>query len=168
MKAFRLLFGLALAALGTLGLGAASVPFPPDLFLLSVGDAARGGAFFRAMLAGLLAGLLEDLLRTPPRLLGLHAFGKILIGYLFAAAAARFVAEKPSSFGALVAGAVVVESLVLSTLLTVFRGEPFVLPGALSLVARAVATGLAGVALQALTKFPWKVYLAGRRRRRLG
>ncbi len=167
MRAFRFVLGLAAAAFGTLGMGAAAVPFPPDLFLLFVAGSARGGTIYRAMTAGVAAGLVEDLLRTPPRLLGLHAFSKVLLGYLLAAAAARFVVEKPYAVGGLLAGAVVIESVTLAALLSVFRGEAFALASPTALVARAVTTGLAGAGLRALIGFPWKARWAARRRRRL-
>jgi rod shape-determining protein MreD len=167
VKALRVLAGLLAALLGTFGIGAAQIPFPPDLFMVSVADAARGGTVYRAMLAGLSAGLLEDLLRTPPRLLGLHAFTKVLVGYALATAETRFVVEKPSWVAGLLAGAVVAESLTLSLLLAVFRGEPFALAGGKDLAARALSTAAVGAAIAALVRIPWKARLAARRRRRI-
>lgn len=166
MKPLRLLAGLVGAILGTFGLGAASIPFSPDLFLLFVADNSRGGTVYRAMLTGLAAGLLEDLLRTPPRLLGLHAFTKVLLGYLLATAEARFVVEKPSWVAGLLAGAVVVESLTLSLLLSIFRGEAF-LWGGTEVLARAVLTAAAGAAIAAMLRIPWRARFAARRRRRI-
>jgi rod shape-determining protein MreD len=166
VKPLRIAAGLAGAVLGTFGLGAASIPYSPDLFLLSVADNARGGTVYRAMAMGLVAGLLEDLLRTPPRLLGLHAFTKILLGYLLATAAARFVVEKPSWVGGLLAGAVLVESLTLALLLSVFSGQPF-LWGGREVVARALLTAATGAAVTALLRVPWRARFAARRRRRI-
>lgn len=166
MKPVRVVAGLVGAVLGTFGLGAASVPFSPDLFLLFVADNTRGGTVYRAMLAGLVAGLLEDLLRTPPRLLGLHAFTKILLGYLLATAATRFVVERPSWVGGLLAGAVLVESLTLALLLSVFRGAPL-LWGGKEVVARAVLTAAVGATIAALVRIPWGARFAARRRRRI-
>jgi rod shape-determining protein MreD len=166
VRPLRIVAGLASAVLGTFGLGAASIPFSPDLFLLFVADNARGGTVYRAMLTGLVAGLLEDLLRTPPRLLGLHAFTKILLGYLLATAEARFVVERPSWVGGLLAGAVLVESLTLALLLSVFRGEPL-LWGSKEVVARALLTAAAGAAIAVLLRIPWRDRFAARRRRRI-
>ena len=166
MRPLRIVAGLASAVLGTFGLGAASIPFSPDLFLLFVADNARGGTVYRAMLTGLVAGLLEDLLRTPPRLLGLHAFTKILLGYLLATAEARFVVERPSWVGGLLAGAVLVESLTLALLLSVFRGEPL-LWGSKEVMARALLTAAVGAAIAVLLRIPWRARFAARRRRRI-
>jgi rod shape-determining protein MreD len=162
----RFAAGLVGAVLGTFGLGAASVPIAPDLFLLFVADNARGGTVYRAMLTGLAAGLLEDFLRTPPRLLGLHAFTKVLLGYLLATAESRFVMEKPSWVAGLLAGAVLVESLTLAVLLSVFRGEVFVW-GARDAVLRGLLTAAVGAALAAALRVPWRARLAARRRRRI-
>ena len=166
MKPLRLLGGLVGAVLGTFALGAAAIPISPDLFLLLVADNTRGGTVYRAMLTGLAAGFLEDLLRTPPRLLGLHVFTKVLLGYLLATAQARFVVERPSWVAGLLAGAVLVESLTLSVLLSVFRGERL-LWGGREAVIRALLTAAAGAAVAALLRIPWRERLAARRRRRI-
>ena len=110
MKPLRVAVGLSLAVLATLALGALHIPAPPDFFLLVVADMARGGAAVPAMLAGLPAGLLQDGLFGPGRLLGLHAFSKILVGYLLATVGARTVVEKPVAVGGLLTGAVLVEA----------------------------------------------------------
>jgi rod shape-determining protein MreD len=163
----RLAAGLSLSTLGTLGLGALGVPAAPDLFLLPVADAARRSGAPLAMIAGLLAGLLEDLVSVPGRLLGLHAFTKVLAGYLLAAVAARTVVEKPVSVGGLLAGTVLVESLALVLLLWILRGEA-VVPPPLVLLSRAAATGLLAGALQAAQRVPWRERRAARRRMKLG
>ncbi len=166
MKPLRFAAGLAGAVLGTFGLGAVSIPSSPDLFLLFVADNARGGTVYRAMATGLVAGLLEDLLRTPPRLLGLHVFTKVLLGYLLATAETRFVVEKSSWAAGLLAGAVLVESLALALLLSLFRGEPLHWGGQEAVV-RALLTAAAGSALAVLVRIPWRARFAARRRRRV-
>jgi rod shape-determining protein MreD len=118
------------------------------------------------MLAGLVAGLTEDALSLPARLLGLHAFAKILIGYLLATLGARTVVEKPISVGLLLSGTVVLESAVLLVLLWLLRGEPL-LPQASALVARAVLTGVLGGLLHHASRIPWRARREARRRRRL-
>jgi rod shape-determining protein MreD len=142
------------------------VPFSPDLFLYPVADAARGGVSVFAMLAGLVAGLAEDALTVPGRLLGLHAFAKVLIGYFLATIGARTVVEKPLAVGVLLGGAVVLESGVLLLLLWILRGEPLAPdPGALAV--RAVVTGLVGMLLHYASRVPWRARREARRRRRL-
>jgi len=166
MKWARLPIGLGLAVLGTLGLGALPFEAAPDLFLLPVADAARGGAPVVAMLAGLAAGLLQDVVSVPARLLGLHAFTKVLAGYLLATIGARTIVEKPVAVGALLAGAVLVEGALLAALLWILRGTAlFAAPAVL--LGRAAATGLLGGTLHALSRVPWKQRREARRRIRL-
>jgi rod shape-determining protein MreD len=167
VTSLRLAAGLALSTLGTLAFGAIGLPAAPDLFLLPVGDAARRGGAPLAMVAGLLAGLLEDLVSVPGRLLGLHAFTKVLIGYVLATIAARTVVEKPAAVGGLLAGAVVLESLALVLLLWILRGEAL-LPAPLLILVRATATGLLAGTLQAVARVPWRERREARRRMRLG
>ena len=166
MKPLRVAVGLSLAVLATLALGALHMPAPPDLFLLVVADMARGGAAVPAMLAGLPAGLLEDGLFAPGRLLGLHAFSKILIGYLLATVGARTVVEKPVAVGGLLGGAVLVEAATLTFLIWVLKGE-FLPPAPWRLAARALATGVLGGLLYAASRVPWKQRREARRRVRL-
>ena len=167
MTALRLAVGLALSTLGTLGLGALGVPGAPDLFLLPVGDAARRGGAVLAMVAGLIAGLLEDLVGTSGRLLGLHAFTKVLAGYLLAIIGARTVVEKPVAVGGLLSGTVLLESLALVLLFWILRGEALA-PTPLLVLGRAATTGLLAAALHALSRVPWKQRREARRRIRLG
>jgi rod shape-determining protein MreD len=166
VKAFRVALGLGLAVLATLALGALRVPAPPDFFLLVVADMARGGAVVPAMLAGLPAGLLEDGLQGPRALLGLHAFTKVLTGYLLATIGARTIVEKPLAVGGLLGGAVLAEAATLTFLLWVLKGE-LLLPAPWILLARAVSTGLLGGVLHAASRVPWRQRREARRRIRL-
>ncbi len=166
MRTLRIAVGLALAVLATLALGALHVPAPPDFFLLVVADMARGGAAVPALLAGLPAGLLEDALTGPAHLLGLHAFTKILMGYLLATIGSRTIVEKPLAVGGLLAGAVLVEAGVLTFLLWVLRGQ-LLAPAPWPLLARALSTGLVGGALYAASRVPWRQRRETRRRMRL-
>ncbi len=158
--------GVVLAALGTLVLGAVRLPHPPDLFFLPVASISRTGRAIPAMLAGLVAGLVQDALTSPGRLVGLNAFSKVLLAYLMAAVGARALVEKPVMFGLLAWGAVVLEGGVLAGLLWVLRGEPL-LPDPVALVFRAGGTGLLAVLLRAAVRYPWKEARAARRRRKL-
>lgn len=166
MKALRVAIGLALAVLATLALGALHVPAPPDFLLLVVADMARGGAAVPAMLAGVPAGLLEDALQGPQGLLGLHAFTKVLIGYLLATIGSRTIVEKPLAVGGLLAGAVLAEAATLTFLLWVLRGD-LLAPSPWLLLGRAASTGLVGGALHAASRVPWRQRRDARRRMRL-
>ena len=160
------ILGVALAVLGTLLLGVARVPHPPDLFLLPVAAVGRRGSAIPAMLTGLLAGLAQDALASPARLFGLNGFSKVLLAYLVAAVGARALVEKPVMLGLLAWAAVVLDALVLAGLLWVLRGEPL-LPEPLALAVRAAGTGILAALLQAVVRYPWKEARAARRRRKL-
>jgi rod shape-determining protein MreD len=166
VKLLRVAIGLSVAVLATLALGALHVPAPPDFFLLVVADMARGGAAIPAMLAGLPSGLFEDALLAPGRLLGLHAFTKILVGYLLATVGARMVVEKPVAVGGLLAGAVLVDSATLTFLLWVLKGD-YLPPAPWMLAVRALATGVIGGLLHAVSRVPWKQRREARRRVRM-
>ncbi|HKC24243.1 MAG TPA: rod shape-determining protein MreD [Thermoanaerobaculia bacterium] len=166
MKALRVLVGTVLAAACTIAAAAARLPASPDFFLYPVADASRGGAAILTMLAGLLAGLTEDALTVPARLLGLHAFAKILIGYLLATLGARTVVEKPLAVGLLLSGAVLLESGILLVLLWLLRGQ-LLPPRPEALAWRVAATGLVGAALHHASRVPWRARREARRRRRL-
>lgn len=166
MKALRVAIGLSLAILATLALGALHVPAPPDFFLLVVADMARGGAAIPAMLVGLPAGLLEDALLAPGRLLGLHSFTKILVGYLLATVGARMVVEKPVAVGGLLAGAVLMDAATLTFLLWVLKGD-YLPPSPWMLAARALSTGVLGGLLYAASRVPWRQRREERRRVRM-
>lgn len=166
LKVLRLVAGLVLAVAGTLTLGLVPLSGKPDLFLVAVADAARGGAPVLAMTAGLVAGLLEDTLTNPDRLLGLHAFSKVLVGYLVAMLGSRTVVEKPIAVGGLVAGAALLETGIVVGLVWVLRGA-LLLPAPGPLAVGAVATGLVGAGIQALSLVPWRARREARRRRRL-
>lgn len=162
----KLVAGLAAALFGTVAFGGTRIPVGPDLFLFPVAFAARGGHPIRAMFTGLLAGLLEDSLVTPPRLLGLNAFSKILVGYLLATIESRVIIERPAAIGALLAGSVAVQSLLVATLLWFLRGEFFAPPVA-EIALRSLVTGLLAVFLMAVTRLPWPRRLRRRRAPRL-
>lgn len=158
--------GVVVAALATLLAGVLRLPHPPDLFLLPVAAVSRKGHAVPAMLTGLLAGLVQDALTSPGRLFGLNAFSKVLVAYLMAAVGARALVEKPLMLGLLAWGAVVLDGLVLTALFWVLRGEAL-LPDPLGLSLRAGGTGLLAAVLQALVRHPWKEARAARRRRKL-
>ena len=158
--------GVVLAALGTLVLGVLRVPHPPDLFFLPVAAVSRRGHAIPAMLTGLLAGIAQDALTSPARLLGLNAFSKVLLAYLMAAVGARALVEKPIMFGLLVWAAVALDGVVLTGLVWILRSEPL-LPDPFSLGLRAAGTGFLAALLQALVRYPWKEARAARRRRKL-
>lgn len=160
------ILGVVLAALGSLLLGVLRLPHPPDLFFLPVAAVSRTGRAIPAMLTGLLAGLVQDALTSPVRLLGLNAFSKVLLAYLMAAIGARALVEKPVMFGILAWAAVALDAVVLTVLVWILRGEPL-LPDLLSVSLRAAGTGVLATLLQAGLRYPWKEARAARRRRKL-
>ncbi len=162
----RFPLGLVLAVAATIGTGALRIPAGPDFFLFAVAAVSRSGRPVPAMLAGLAAGLVEDSLRSAPRLLGLHAFTKIVLGYLLAELAARFTVGRPTAAGAVLGAAVLVESGLVSLLLLFLQGD-LALSEPLPLLLRVTTTAAGGAALLAASRVPWQARFAPRRRRSL-
>ena len=140
--------------------------FGLDAPVLPVAAVGRRGRSIPAMLTGLLAGFAQDALTSPGRLFGLNAFSKVLIAYLMAAVGSRALVEKPVMLGLLVWGAVALDSVVVTGLLWVLRGE-LLHSDPVSLAFRAAGTGVLAALLQALIRYPWKEARAARRRRKL-
>ncbi len=164
-RALRFPLGLFLAVAATVGAGVLRLAAVPDFFLFAVAGVARGGHPVPAMLAGLCAGLVEDSLRTSPRLLGLHAFTKVVLGYLIAELAARATVEKLPAAGAVLGAAVLVESGLVALLLWFLQGE-LALAEPVPLLLRILSTSVLGTLLLVADRVPWRARLAARRRRR--
>ena len=157
--------GLLLAVAATVGAGAMRLPASPDFFLFAVAAVSRCGRPVPAMFAGLAAGLFEDSLVSAPRLLGLHAFTKVVLGYLLAELASRASVESPPAAGAILGAAVLVESGLVALLLWFLQGE-LGLAEPVPLLLRVTATAVVGALLVVAARVPWKARMASRRRRR--
>jgi len=83
---------------------------------------AMGGNLFGAIVAGVVAGLIEDAFSGA--IFGLHAFSLTVIGYLVAYVASRLVMRGTLSFGLALAGAVIVNEIVIYVLVTILTAHP--------------------------------------------
>ena len=76
-----------------------------------------GGNVFGAIVAGVVAGLVQDAYSNA--MFGLHAFGLTVCGYTVAYINSRLVLRGTLSFGACLIGAVIVNELVIYVLVTI-------------------------------------------------
>jgi len=138
--------------------------WPIDCFLIATAIVARGGNASRAVLAGAAMGFLEDAFSQG--LLGMNAFAKAALGYLFAVLSVRVVFGGSWAVGAALAAASLVNDVVVALLSVLLLGSPLVLFSPESLW-RAAATGVTGGLLEAARVFPWRDWWERRRLRRL-
>jgi rod shape-determining protein MreD len=137
---------------------------PVDWFLLATAAVARGGNFVQAVLAGAAGGLIEDSISQ--ELVGLNAFAKAILGYALTIVSMRIVFGGAAAVGAALAVASLANEAIVAVLSGLLLNAPIVIltRGA---IARAIATGIAGGALEAAWVFPWRDWWARRRLRRL-
>jgi len=138
---------------------------PVDWFLLATATVARSGDFVRAVLTGTAAGALEDALLGQP-LIGMNAFAKAILGYALALVAVRVVFGGAFAVGLALFAASIANEAIVALLSALLAQAPLVIvtPDALW---RALATGIAGGALESAFRFPWGDWWQRRRLRRL-
>jgi rod shape-determining protein MreD len=138
--------------------------WPIDAFLIATAIVARGGNASRAVLAGGALGFLEDAFAQ--ELLGMNAFAKAGLGYLFAVLSVRVVFGGAWAVGAALAAASLVNDVVVALLSLLLLRAPLVLFSPASLWT-AAATGVTGGLLEAARVFPWRDWWDRRKLRRL-
>jgi len=110
-----------------------------------------GGNVFGAIVAGVVAGLVQDAYSNA--MFGLHAFGLTVCGYTVAYINSRLVLRGTLAFGACLIGAVIVNELVIYVLVTILlkqRIEMF----EQEMIVKAIFTSLFGMLVyQLLTLF---------------
>jgi rod shape-determining protein MreD len=137
---------------------------PVDWFLLATATVARSGDFVRAVLTGAAAGLAEDAISQ--NLLGLNAFAKAILGYALTIVSVRVVFGGALAVGAALAAASLANEAIVALLGALLLQSPIV-PVSTDALWRAVATGIAGGALEAAWEFSWSDWWKRRRLRRL-
>ena len=166
MKAGRV--ALLLAAAAVLEFFVGRSPYrrflPIDWFLLATAAVARSGDFVRAVLAGTVAGSLEDALSMP--LIGLNAFAKAILGYALTLVAVRVVFGGSLAVGLALFVASIANEAIVALLSALLAQSPLVIVTKDALW-RAAVTGLAGGALESAWEFPWREWWTRRRLRRL-
>lgn len=138
--------------------------WPIDCFLIATAVVARGGNPSRAILVGGALGFLEDAFAE--QLLGMNAFAKAALGYLFAVLSVRVVFGGAWAVGAALAAASLVNDAIVALLSLLLLRSPLVLfsPEALW---RAAATGITAGLLEAARVFAWGEWWKRRILRRL-
>ncbi|HEX4438513.1 MAG TPA: hypothetical protein VH854_00490 [Thermoanaerobaculia bacterium] len=137
---------------------------PVDWFLLATAAVGRGGDFVRAVLAGAAGGLIEDTISQ--QLIGLNGFAKAILGYALTIVSLRIVFGGAVAVGAALAVASLANEAIVAVLSGLLLHAPIVVLTRAA-IARAVATGIAGGALEAARVFPWSEWWKRRRLRRL-
>ncbi len=166
MKIGRIALLLAAAAVLEFVVGGARYRalLPVDWFLLATATVARSGDFVRAVLTGAAAGLAEDSISQ--NLLGLNAFAKAILGYALTIVSVRVVFGGALAVGAALAAASLANEAIVALLGALLLQSPIV-PVSTDALWRAVATGIAGAALEAAWEFSWGDWWKRRRLRRL-
>lgn len=112
---------------------------------------AMGGNLFGAIVAGVIAGLVEDAFSNT--IFGLHAFSLTVIAYLVAYINSRLVLRGTLAFGAALAGSLVLNEGVIYILVTILTRRPIELFEE-GMAIKTVITALFGMLLyQLLTLF---------------
>jgi rod shape-determining protein MreD len=138
--------------------------WPIDCFLIATAVVARGGNPSRAVLVGGILGLFEDAFSE--QLLGMNAFAKAALGYVFAVLSVRVVFGGAWAVGAALAAASLVNDAIVALLSLLLLRSPLVLFSREDLW-RAAATGITGGLLEAARVFPWREWWKHRLLRRL-
>lgn len=138
---------------------------PVDWFLLATAAVARSGDFVRAVATGAAAGALEDAVLGLP-LIGMNAFAKAVIGYALTLVSVRVVFGGALAVGAALFTASLANEAIFGLLSALLTQSPIVLVSRAALL-RALATGVAGGALESAWNFSWGEWWLRRRLRRL-
>ncbi|HUP63887.1 MAG TPA: rod shape-determining protein MreD [Thermoanaerobaculia bacterium] len=91
-------------------------------YVILVAYYAMGGNLFGAIVAGVIAGLVEDAFSNA--IFGLHAFSLTVVGYLVAYVTSRLVLRGTLAFGLALAGSVIVSEIVIYILVTILTSRP--------------------------------------------
>lgn len=168
MKAGRV--ALLLAAAAVLEFFVGRSPYrrflPVDWFLLATAMVARSGDFVRAVVTGTAAGALEDVLSPPFGLIGMDAFAKAILGYALTLVSVRVVFGGSFAVGLALFAASIANEAIVALLAALLAQAPVVIVTRAAIL-RAVATGIAGGALESAWQFPWREWWTRRRLRRL-
>jgi rod shape-determining protein MreD len=138
--------------------------WPIDCFLIATALVARSGNASRALLVGGALGFLEDAFSQ--QLLGMNAFAKAALGYVFAVLSVRVVFVGAWAVAGALAVASLFDDAVVALLSMLLLGSPLVLFSR-EAVWRAIATGITGGFVEAARVFPWKDWWKSRLLRRL-
>lgn len=112
---------------------------------------AMGGNLFGTIVAGVIAGLVDDAFSSA--IFGLHAFSLTVIGYLVAYVASRLVLRGTLAFGLALAASVIINEIVIYVLVVILTPQPVELFEE-GILIKTILTSLFGMLLyQLLTLF---------------
>lgn len=118
-----------------------------DVYVILVIYYAMGGNLVGTIIAGVAAGFVQDAFSGS--MFGLHAFSLTLCGYLVATVASRIVLRGSLAFGAALAGAVIVNELVIYLLVNILQHQRIELAGQ-QLILKMVISSLLGALIYQL------------------
>lgn len=118
-----------------------------DVYVILVIYYAMGGNLVGTIIAGVAAGFVQDAFSGA--MFGLHAFSLTLCGYLVATVASRIVMRGSLAFGAALAGAVLVNELVIYLLVNILQHQRIELAGQ-QLILKMVISSLLGALIYQL------------------
>lgn len=122
-----------------------------DVYLILVIYYAMGGNLVGTVIAGVSAGFVQDAFSGS--MFGLHAFSLTLCGYLVATVASRIVLSGALAFGAALAGAVIVNELVIYLLVNILQHQRIELAGQQLLLKMLISSLLGALVYQLVTLF---------------
>jgi rod shape-determining protein MreD len=165
VSGLKLLAGLALAVLVHLGLMQLwpKLALAVDLFLVVIVLYGLGGNSLASLFAGLLVGLVHDVLTNNP--FGLFGFAGTIVGYSTARLAQRLVIQRATGVLAVVSFAAALQEAIVVALMVMLLPEPQ-LPAPLELAVRAGVSGVLGMVLY-MAGTRWRSGADTRRRNRM-
>lgn len=122
-----------------------------DVYVILVIYYAMGGNLVGAIIAGVAAGFVQDAFSGS--LFGLHAFSLTLCGYVVATVASRIVLRGSVAFGAALAGAVLVNELVIYLLVNILQHQRIELAGQQLLLKVLISSLLGAMVYQLVSLF---------------
>lgn len=122
-----------------------------DVYVILVIYYAMGGNLVGTIIAGVSAGFVQDAFSGS--IFGLHAFALTLCGYVVATVASRIVLRGAPMFVAALAGAVIVNELVIYLLVNILQHQRIELAGQQLILKMLISSLLGGLIYQLVALF---------------
>lgn len=165
MSGLKFFAGLVVAVMAHLGMMQLwpELARAVDVFLVLIVLFGLGGNSLASLFAGLLVGLVHDVLTNNP--FGLFGFAGTIVGYSTARLAQRLVIQRATGVLAVVSFAAALQEVIVVGLIVMLLPDPQ-LPGPLELALRAGVSGVLGMLLYSAGK-RWVSGAETRRRNRM-
>lgn len=122
-----------------------------DVYVILVIYYAMGGNLVGTIIAGVAAGFVQDAFSGS--MFGLHAFSLTLSGYIVATVASKVVLRGPLAFGGALAGAVLVNELVIYLLVNILQHQRIELAGQQLILKMLISSLLGALVYQLVALF---------------